>query len=232
MIAIRRSEDRGKANYGWLDTHYTFSFSQYFDPKFMGFRSLRVINEDEIAPSGGFPMHPHDNMEILTYVTRGTLRHSDSEGNGGEIRPGLLQRMSAGRGIRHSEFNPSKTDATHLLQIWITPAERNLPPGYEQIEFDLGATTGRLVLLASPDVKQESATIKQDVYLYAGRGKGGQTFEYPLSDERYAWIQVIEGKIEINGETVSKGDGAAIQKEKGLRIQLKEASEFLLFDLA
>jgi redox-sensitive bicupin YhaK (pirin superfamily) len=231
MINIRRSRERGHANYGWLDTHYTFSFSSYYDPQFMGFRSLRVINEDFIAPDQGFPTHGHRDMEIVTYIIRGELSHKDSMGNGTTILPNEVQRMSAGTGIMHSEYS-SPTDETHLLQIWILPEEDNLTPSYEQKFFDPDEKKGKLRLVASRGGDDGSVTIHQDVKLYSSVLANEETVEYAITEGRHAWIQLIKGNLEVNGETIEAGDGAAVSDEKRLELKSRtDETEFLLFDL-
>ncbi len=231
MIKIRRSEERGAANYGWLDTKYTFSFSDYYDPRFMGFRDLRVINEDHIAPAQGFPKHGHRDMEILTYIISGELSHKDSMGNGTTIRPSEVQRMTAGTGVLHSEYS-SETEKTHLLQIWILPEKENLEPGYEQIYFPAEEKLGKLKLVASRGGSDGSVHINQDVSFYSSILSNGEEIEHKLTENRYAWLQLISGKIELNGEILSPGDGAAISEEKILKIKsLNSETEFLLFDL-
>lgn len=232
MIKIRRSDDRGHANHGWLDTHYTFSFSDYYDPRFMGFRDLRVINEDRIEPAKGFPTHGHRDMEILTYVITGELSHKDSLGNGETIRPHDVQRMTAGTGVRHSEYS-SPTDETHLLQIWILPEKTNLEPGYEQKYFAPEEKKGKLKLVASRAGTDGSVTIHQDVALYGSILSESEEVSLELKEDRHAWIQVVKGSLEINGEFLEKGDGAAISEEKILKIKaFEDETEFLLFDLA
>ncbi len=231
MIKIRKSQERGAANYGWLDTKYTFSFSNYYDPRFMGFRDLRVINEDYVAPAQGFPKHGHRDMEILTYVISGELSHKDSMGNGTTIKPNEVQRMTAGTGVLHSEYS-SETEKTHLLQIWILPEKENLAPGYEQIYFPPEEKQGKLKLVASRGGSDGSVHINQDVSLYSSILKSGEEVEYKLAENRHAWIQLIKGKIELNGETLDTGDGAAISAEEIVNIKsLDENTEFLLFDL-
>jgi hypothetical protein len=232
MISIRRSEERGGGDLGWLNSHFTFSFDQYYDPRFMGFRSLRVINEDQVQPGQGFPMHPHRDMEIITYVLEGALEHKDSLGTGAVIRPGDGQRMSAGRGIRHSEFNPSKTDPVHLLQIWITPDRPGHEPGYEQKAFPEDEKKGRLRLIASPDGKDGSVTIHQDAKLYVSLLAPGQEVKHDLALNRSAWLQVAKGEVELNGKKLDQGDGAAITEEQNLTLKGVQGSEVLLFDLA
>ena len=231
MIKIRRSKERGHANYGWLDTNYTFSFSNYYDPRFMGFRSLRVINEDFIAPNQGFPTHGHRDMEILTYVIRGELSHKDSMGNGTTILPNEVQRMTAGTGVLHSEYS-SPTDETHLLQIWILPEEENLTPGYEQTHFPPEDKKGKLKLVASRAGTDGSVTIHQDVNLYSSILANDETVSHDLAENRHAWVQIVSGELELNGEVLQKGDGAAVSDETVLKIRaLAEDTEFLLFDL-
>lgn len=231
MINIRRSKERGHANYGWLDTNYTFSFSNYYDPRFMGFRDLRVINEDFIAPDQGFPTHGHRDMEILTYVIKGELSHKDSMGNGTRILPNEVQRMTAGTGVLHSEYS-SPTDETHLLQIWILPEEENLTPGYEQTYFPPEDKQGKLKLVASRAGTDGSVTIHQDVNLYSSILATGETVEHNLAENRHAWVQIVKGEIELNGEILKQGDGAAVSDESLLKIKsLADETEFLLFDL-
>ena len=231
MIKIRRSNERGKANYGWLDTNYTFSFSDYYDKIFMGFRSLRVINEDFIEANQGFPTHGHRDMEILTYVIKGELSHKDSMGNGTTILPNEVQRMSAGTGILHSEYS-SPTDETHLLQIWILPEEKNLTPSYEQTFFPAEDKKGKLKLVASRAGTDGSVTIHQDVSLYSSILAKDESVEHELAENRHAWIQIIKGNLELGGETLNQGDGAAVSDESLLQIKsLTDETEFLLFDL-
>jgi redox-sensitive bicupin YhaK (pirin superfamily) len=232
MITIRPSNQRGGGDYGWLNTRHSFSFDQYYDPKFMGFRSLRVINEDFVQPGHGFPMHPHRDMEIITYLLEGALEHNDSMGNGSIIRPGDGQRMSAGRGVRHSEANPSKTEAAHLLQIWIQPNERGLEPSYEQKEFPSEEKRGKLRLIAGPDGEDGSVTIHQDARLYVSLLSPGQQVQHDLAPGRYAWLQVAKGAVELNGKPLSQGDGAAVSEESRLTIKGTKDAEILLFDLA
>lgn len=232
MITIRPSNERGGGDHGWLNTHHTFSFDQYHDPRFMGFRSLRVINEDWVQPGHGFPMHPHRDMEIITYLLEGELEHNDSMGNGSIIRPGDGQRMSAGRGVRHSEANPSKTEAAHLLQIWILPSERGLEPSYEQKAFPAEEKRGKLRLIAGPDGKDGSVTIHQDARLYVTLLSPGQQVQHDLAPGRYAWLQVAKGAVELNGKPLGQGDGAALNEEPKLTIKGAKDAEVLLFDLA
>jgi quercetin 2,3-dioxygenase len=231
MIKIRRSNERGKADYGWLDTNYTFSFSNYYDPRFMGFRTLRVINEDFIAPDQGFPTHGHRDMEILTYVIRGELSHKDSMGNGTRILPNEVQRMTAGTGVLHSEYS-SPTDETHLLQIWILPEAEDLTPGYEQKFFAPEEKQGVLKLVASRAGTDGSVTIHQDVNLYSSLLADGEAVSHELADGRHAWVQIVKGSVTLNGEALSEGDGAAVSAEKRLEIKsTSDETEFLLFDL-
>jgi redox-sensitive bicupin YhaK (pirin superfamily) len=232
MITIRRSDERGGGDYGWLKTRHTFSFSDYHDPKWMGFRSLRVINEDWVAPKGGFPTHPHRDMEIITYVLSGKLEHKDSLGTGSVILPGDGQRMTAGRGIRHSEANPSTTEAVHLLQIWILPDKHGHEPGYEQKAFPETEKRGKFRLIASNDGAEGSVRINQDAKLFVTLLAPGEELTQQLGDKHYAWLQVAKGEIELNGHKLSQGDGAAIGEEKQLTIKATQDAEVLLFDLA
>jgi redox-sensitive bicupin YhaK (pirin superfamily) len=232
MVTIRRSDERGGGDHGWLNTRHSFSFDQYYDPRHMGFRSLRVINEDWVQPGHGFPMHPHRDMEIITYLLEGVLEHKDSMGNGSIIRPGDGQRMSAGTGVRHSEANPSQTDPAHLLQIWILPERRGIEPGYEQKEFPSGEKRGKLRLIASPDGKDGSVTIHQDARLYVSLLGPGQRVQHELGQGRYGWLQVAKGAVELNGKPLQRGDGAAISEEPKVEINGKEDAEILLFELA
>ncbi len=232
MITIRRSHERGGGDFGWLNTKFTFSFDQFYDPSFMGFRSLRVINEDRVQAGHGFPMHPHRDMEIITYLLDGAIEHKDSMGNGSIIRPGDGQRMSAGSGVRHSEVNPSKSDEAHLLQIWILPDRKGHTPDYEQKAFPEAEKRGKLRLIASPDGRDGSVTINQDARLYATLLIPGQEVKHELSKGRHAWLQVAKGAVELNGETLNQGDGAAVSEEKLLKIKGNADAEVLLFDLA
>jgi redox-sensitive bicupin YhaK (pirin superfamily) len=231
MIKIRRSNERGHADHGWLDTNYTFSFSDYQDPRFMGFRDLRVINEDRIEPAKGFPTHGHRDMEIITYMISGELSHRDSMGNGETIHPHEVQRMTAGTGVLHSEYS-SPTDKTHLLQIWILPEKKSLQPGYEQKVFSPEEKQGALRLIASRGGDDGSVHINQDVKIYASILKSGEQVGLNLSDGRHAWVQLISGSIDVNGQKLEAGDGAAISDEASLNIRsYADGSEFLLFDL-
>jgi hypothetical protein len=229
MITIRKAEERGHANYGWLDTHHTFSFAQYYDPQQINFRSLRVINEDKVIGGKGFHTHGHQDMEILTYVLEGELEHQDSLGTGSLIRQGEIQRMSAGTGIKHSEFNHSATNPLHLLQIWIIPDPKNLEPSYEQKAIEFSSHT--LQLIASPTGAGNAVKVHQDVNLYAGILPLGQSLTHSLAPSRYGWLQVARGQITVNGVHLRAGDGAAISEETSLAIQSLEDSEILLFDL-
>ena len=229
---VRRSADRGRAHFGWLDTRYSFSFGDYMDPEHMGFRDLRVINEDWVLPSNGFPRHPHRDMEILTYVLEGAVEHGDSEGNGGVVRAGDVQRMTAGRGIIHSEANPSDSETLHLLQIWILPAERGLDPGYEQKTFTTEEKRGVLRPIATPTGRDGSVRIHQDVSLMATVLETGDTVSHELSPGRHAWAQVARGEVEVNGVQLSPGDGLAISETDRVTIEASVEAEVLLFDLA
>jgi len=232
MVTVRRSGDRGRFDFGWLDTRHTFSFGEYHDPKWMGYRWLRVINEDWVAPGRGFGTHPHRDMEIITYVVSGALAHKDSTGAEGTIRPGDVQRMTAGRGVTHSEFNPSEKERTHLLQIWILPRERGLEPSYEQEHFDESQRRGRLRLIASPDGADGSVTIQQDVRVYAAHLVTGDRAGFDLGPGRAAWVQVVGGEVTANWTRLNAGDGAAIEGEPRVDISASKDSEVLVFDLA
>ena len=232
MLTKRPSHERGHADHGWLDTYHSFSFADYFDPDHMGFRTLRVINEDVIAAGRGFGMHGHRNMEIVTIVLSGSLRHEDSMGNGEAILPGEVQRMTAGSGVQHSEVNDSATEPLHLLQIWIHPAKDELPPGYEQTRFDDAGRTDRLQLVASPDGAQGSVTIHQDVRLFRGRLTPGASVAHEFAPGRAGWLQLTSGTITAGDDTLTAGDGLAIEDESQLTIASDEGAEFILFDLA
>jgi redox-sensitive bicupin YhaK (pirin superfamily) len=232
MIQIRKSSERGGGDHGWLKTRHSFSFNDYWDPKWMGFRSLRVINEDWVAPNNGFPAHPHRDMEIITYILEGKLEHRDSLGTGAVILPGDGQRMTAGSGIRHSEFNPSKTEPAHLLQIWIVPEKNGLPPSYEQKSFPEAEKRGTLRVIASRDAQDESVKIHQDARLYVSLLKAGEEVAHEFRVGRHGWLQIARGAVELNGHTLGQGDGAAISAEKKLSIKGAEDAEVLLFDLA
>lgn len=231
MIQVRKSEDRGHANYGWLDTYHTFSFANYHDPAFTGFRNLLVINQDIVQPSQGFGKHPHRDMEIVTYVLEGELEHKDSMGTGSVIRPGDVQRMSAGTGVFHSEFNHSQEKPVHLLQIWITPNKEGMKPSYEEKRFSDEQKKNRLKLVVSPNGEDCSVSIHQDAKIFASLLDAGQQVSYDLTAQRYGWVQVTKGSVEVNGVLLSAGDGAAIANEKAVQFEAKESSEFLFFDL-
>jgi len=230
MITVRKSADRGRSSHGWLDSRHTFSFAGYHDPAHMGFGPLRVINEDRVAPGAGFPPHAHQDMEILSYVLEGALEHKDSLGSGSIIRPGDVQRMSAGTGIRHSEFNASKTAPVHFLQIWILPQHTGIAPGYEQKHFAADGREG-LRLVASGDGRDGALTIHQDADVYAGRLAPGDTVHHSLSSRRLGWVQVARGTLTINGLSLSAGDGAAVEDETELALRAGSDAELLLFDM-
>lgn len=233
MIQKRPAHERGHANHGWLDTWHTFSFADYYDPAQMGWGDLRVINEDRVAPGQGFGMHGHRDMEIITYILAGALQHKDSMGNSAVIRPGEVQRMSAGSGVRHSEFNPSASEPVHLLQIWIEPNVTGSEPGYEQTFFAPEEKRGRLRLVASSDGREGSVTIQQDAAVYATVLAPGETAVHPLAPGRRAYVQVARGAVTVNGERLHAGDGARIQDEAQITlVGAEEATEVLLFDLA
>ncbi len=231
MLTMRPSDERGHFDFGWLNTYHSFSFGQYFDRNHMGFRSLRVINEDVVAPGAGFPQHPHDNMEIITYIVSGQLAHKDTLGSGAVIGPGDVQYMAAGTGIEHSEFNPSKTEPAHLLQIWIKPAARDLKPNYAEAKFLPAQRTDQLRLVASPDGAEGSMKINQDARLFASLLSEGKTVKHPLGAGRHAWLQVVRGGLTVNGQGLRAGDAVAASDEKELSIAAGADSEFLLFDL-
>lgn len=232
MITIRRSSERGHFDHEWLDTYHTFSFGDYQDPTHMGFRSLRVINEDRVEPGQGFGRHPHRDMEILTYVLSGELEHRDSLGNGAVIRPGEVQYMAAGTGIEHSEFNPSSSQPVHLMQVWIRPDRRGMPPRYEQRRFPSVANSAELTILASPDGRDESIQINQDAQVFAATLQPGQEIRHALGAGRGAWIQILRGSVLVDDEQLDPGDGAAIEETDAFLIRASADVEFLLFDLA
>jgi len=232
MITPRLSSARGHFNHGWLDTYHTFSFSRYHDPEFMGFRSLRVINEDTVAPGRGFPPHPHENMEIITVILTGELAHKDSGGHSRVIRPGDVQHMSAGTGIVHSEFNPSPDQPVNLLQIWIEPNEQEIQPRYDQKHFAPATRRNTLRLVASPDGHDNSIRIHADAKLYVTDLLKGQSADLELLPTRHAWVQVIRGGIDLNGQRLSAGDGAAVSNEDSLKLTATDDAEALIFDLA
>ncbi len=230
MIRIRKAEERGHFDHGWLDTYHTFSFADYYDPEFMGFRSLRVINEDRVTPGRGFGTHSHRDMEIITYVLEGELQHRDSMGSGSTIRPGEVQRMSAGTGVLHSEVNPSRSEAVHLLQIWILPERRGIQPEYEQKTFPAEERKDKLCLVASRDGEDGSLEIHQDAKLFAATLTDLKPVTYQLPEGRYAWLQVARGTVDMNGQPLRAGDGAAVEDERTITLRGNDA-EVLLFDL-
>jgi hypothetical protein len=232
MINIRKSNDRGHADLGWLNTRFTFCFADYYDPKHEQFRTLRVMNDDHVAGGGGFPTHPHRDMEIVTYVLEGALQHKDSMGNGSVIRPGDVQYMSAGTGVAHSEFNASKTETVHLYQIWMFPDKQGYKPAYDQKNFSEAEKRGKLRLVVSPDGRDGSVKIRQDNELYCTILDAGDRVKHELKSERHAYVQVAKGRVTLNGKTLETGDGAAISEEKALELQGLEEAEVLLFDLA
>lgn len=229
-LQIRAGNERGHTKIGWLDSYHTFSFGNYYDPNYMGFRSLRVINDDRVTPGAGFATHSHQDMEIITYVLEGAIEHKDSLGTGTVIYPGEAQRMSAGTGITHSEFNHSQTEPVHFLQIWIIPAQRGLPPSYEQRAFPLEERSGKLRLIAASDGREDAVTIHQDVDLYVSVLEPGEQVSHRLKPNRYAWLQVAKGEATLNGYALKQGDGAAVSEEK-LEVSTDVGAEILLFDL-
>jgi quercetin 2,3-dioxygenase len=233
MITIRKSEERGHADHGWLDSHHSFSFANYHDPKHMGFRSLRVINEDRVAAGRGFGAHAHRDMEILSYVLSGTLSHKDSMGHQENLGPNEIQRMSAGNGIIHSEFNGSTTEPVHFLQIWIEPKSNGVPPTYEQIRLNPAEKIDKLMLLAGPDRVEGAAQIHQDAKVFVTELSSGKAISHPLSAGRHAWVQVIDGDVTVNGQALATGDAAALSNEQLLELVggKSKASEVLVFDL-
>jgi redox-sensitive bicupin YhaK (pirin superfamily) len=231
MITVRRSAERGASSFGWLDSKHTFSFGHYYDAENMGFGSLRVINEDVVKGGAGFGTHPHDNMEIISYVLEGALAHKDSLGTGSVIRPGDVQRMSAGTGIAHSEFNASATDPVHFLQIWVLPEERGLEPGYEQKSFPLDERQGRLRLVGARDGREGAVTIHQDLDLFVANLAKGDAVSHALRTHRKAWVQVTRGAVSVNGTAVTAGDGAAVAGETEITIAANDNAEVLMFDI-
>lgn len=231
MITVRKSDDRGHVKHGWLNARHTFSFADFYDPEYVSYRSLRVMNEDRFAPGGGFPMHPHRDMEIITYVLDGAIAHKDSTGGSGVIRPGEVQYMRAGSGVRHSEFNPSDSQELHLYQIWMLPKELGLAPGYAQKEFGDARKHG-LCLVASPDGRDGSLKINQDTDLYAAIIEDSDERAHDFAPGRAGWLQVARGAVNLNGVELQAGDGAKIENENSIVIKALEASEILLFDLA
>ena len=232
MIQVRRANERGKTHTTWLDSYHTFSFNQYYDPRYTGFRTLRVINEDYVAPGQGFGTHGHRDMEIISYVVEGQLAHTDSTGVSATIHPGDVQRMSAGTGVRHSEFNPSATEPTHFLQIWIEPQREGLPPSYEQRAFPEADRRGTLRLVAARDGQHGAVTVYQDVRLYLGSLEAAQELTHHLENNQHAWVQIIRGAVTLNTTPLSAGDGAAVSAEEALQIRATDATELLLFELA
>jgi redox-sensitive bicupin YhaK (pirin superfamily) len=231
MIQIRKSTERGHANHGWLDSYHTFSFADYVDPAHMGVSVLRVINEDRVQPGAGFPTHGHRDMEIVSYVLEGALEHKDSMGNGSVIRPGDVQRMSAGTGVRHSEFNASNSELVHFLQIWILPDRAGHAPGYEQKRFEPGELTGRLRVIASPDGRDGSVTIHQDALLYSAKLGNGHSVTHALAPGRRAYVHAARGRVTVNGERLAAGDGARLENEPAVTLVHGESAEVLVFDL-
>ncbi len=232
MLTIRRAGDRGHADHGWLNTYHTFSFGDYHHPAHMGFRNLRVVNEDRVQPGRGFPTHGHRDMEIISYVLEGALEHRDSMGNGSIIRPGDVQRMTAGTGVNHSEANASKSELVHFLQIWLLPGGPGLTPGYEQKTFSRDDKLGRLRLVGSPDGREGSVTLHADASLYAGVFETGGKAQRALANGRRAWVHVARGEARVNGEPMRAGDGAALSDERAIEIEGVDAAEVLAFDLA
>ncbi len=233
MIIIRPAQERGRVNFGWLDSKHSFSFGSYYDPHHMGFSNLRVINEDQVQPGKGFGIHRHKDMEIISYVLQGALEHKDSIGNGSVIRPGDVQRMSAGTGIAHSEFNASDSEPVHFLQIWIQPEQRGIQPSYKQKNFALEEKEGKFKLVASPDGRDDSVTIHQDANLYVATLNKGDRVTHNTDNNRSLWIQLARGSATINGQILQTGDGAAITQESELElVATTDNTEILLFDLA
>jgi len=231
VITVRKADQRGAADHGWLQSRFSFSFADYYDPEHMGFRALRVINDDIIAPAKGFGMHPHRDVEILSYVVSGALEHNDSMGYGAVIKRGDVQLMSAGVGIHHSEANPSRTESMRLIQIWIEPEVKGLVPSYEYTRIDDGAKQNRLALIVSRDGRGGSATINQDVDIYATILAPGAAVTHRVRDGRHVWVQLVDGEVTVNGTAVGKGDGIAIENAAVISIDAASPAEFLLFDL-
>jgi redox-sensitive bicupin YhaK (pirin superfamily) len=230
MMTLRKANERGHANHGWLDSHFTFSFADYHDPEHMGFRSLRVINDDIIAGGGGFGMHPHRDMEIISVVLSGALQHKDSMGNGSIIRPGQVQYMAAGTGVMHSEFNPSPDEPAHLLQIWILPDKKGAKPNYAEKSFS-DAPVGKLNLIVSKAGRDGSIPINQDADLYVGKFNGGESVTHTLRPGRHAWLHVAEGEVTVNGQRLSAGDAVALSEESEIKLAATQPAQALLFDL-
>ncbi|MBL8633535.1 MAG: pirin family protein [Myxococcales bacterium] len=231
MLKLRQAESRGHANHGWLDSYHSFSFGSYYDQAHMGFRNLRVINEDRVAPGQGFGTHPHSDMEIVSYVISGSLAHRDSMGNGSTIRPGDVQRMSAGTGVTHSEFNGSRSETVHFLQIWLLPSKRGIQPGYEQKSFSTADKNGTLRLIASPDGRDDSVTIHTDASIYAGVFSVGQQAKLALAEGRHGYVHVVTGQVLVAGLLLQAGDGLAISGESSVAVEGTESGEVLVFDL-
>jgi quercetin 2,3-dioxygenase len=231
MITLRRSAERGHADHGWLNSYHSFSFADYQDPDHMGFGSLRVINEDRVAPGQGFGTHGHRDMEIISYVLQGALAHKDNMGNGSVLRPGFVQRMSAGKGVMHSEFNDSKNDPVHFLQIWIEPNVTGIAPGYEETQFDDESKRGKLRLIASPDGRDGSVTIHQDAYVYASLLNGADKVSHVLASGRKAYVHVVRGDVAVNGNALTTGDAAKLCGEISIKLSNAKDAEILLFDL-
>ncbi|MGD8567967.1 MAG: pirin family protein [Gammaproteobacteria bacterium] len=232
MIRIRKGNQRGYADHGWLESRHTFSFAQYHDPEHVGFSVLRVINEDRVAPGAGFPTHGHRDMEIVSYILEGALEHKDNMGNGSIIRPGDVQRMSAGTGVTHSEYNASDSQPVRFLQIWIFPDQRGIQPGYEQKQFGADLAQGKLCLVASPDGRNGSVLIHQDISIYVARLNPNESVTHPLRISRRGWIQVTRGEVAVNNEELAAGDGAAVENEESVKISATDDAEILLFDLS
>ena len=232
MMTVRKASERGHAEHGWLDSRHTFSFAEYYDPKHMGFRALRVINEDRVAPGKGFGQHGHRDMEIISYVLEGGLEHRDSMGTGAVIRPGDVQRMSAGTGVVHSEYNASRQELVHFLQIWIQPDQRGIAPSYEQKTFSQADKAGRLRLVASPDGGDGSVSLHADARLFAGVFAADESVEHVLAPGRHAWVHVVRGRARVNGATLAAGDAVALSEERTVRIEGIDGGEVLVFDLA
>lgn len=232
MIAIRKAEERGHLEHGWLDTYHTFSFTDYYDPAHIHFRTLRVMNEDRIAPGQGFGTHPHRDMEIVTYVLEGALEHKDSMGNGEVLRAGEFQHMTAGRGITHSEFNPSPTEPVHLYQIWILPTEKGLEPGYDQKRFAPEERENQWQLVASPEAESGALVIHQDARIYLANLTAGGNLDYAIDPSRHVWLQVLRGSVKLGEQTLAAGDGVALSDEPALVLQTDDIAEVMLFDLA
>jgi redox-sensitive bicupin YhaK (pirin superfamily) len=232
MFTVRRSHERGHFDHGWLNTYHTFSFSEYYDPAWTQFRSLRVMNEDVVQPGQGFGMHGHRDMEIITHVLSGQLEHRDSLGNGGVLTHGELQHMTAGTGIRHSEFNPSATEPVHLYQIWLLPSRAGLPPHYEQTRFDPAEWQGRFRVIASPDGRDGSLTIHQDAALFLATLAAGRSVQHTLGPNRHGWLQTLRGAVDVNGITLAAGDGVALSDVRELQVAATSPAEVMLFDLA